>query len=164
MKYRNGFVSNSSSSSYVVIDASKGYEKYDMSGKTLVINANLGETDFGWGPEIIRDVGSRINFAYLQAEYAERKYSSREGEHNKASSLVYLSMLEAAIKEHTLAQDIRVGISSKYPLPTGMVNGYIDHQSCAAEGENLEIFKDHNTLRDFLFGLGSQIVLDNDNH
>lgn len=50
MKYRKGFVSNSSSSSFIVIDDSDDF----VSGPTkkrsvLKIDESFGRLDFGWG-------------------------------------------------------------------------------------------------------------------
>lgn len=43
-------------------------------------------------------------------------------------------------------------------------DSYIDHQSAAYEGENEEIFENKQKMKDFIFGRGSYIQLDNDNH
>jgi vesicle coat complex subunit len=42
--------------------------------------------------------------------------------------------------------------------------GYIDHQSNACESENIEMFENEETLKDFIFGRSSYIHTDNDNH
>ena len=55
-------------------------------------------------------------------------------------------------------------LTDSYEGEKGMEWGYIDHQSSASEGENTEIFESEDTLKHFLFGKGSCIVLDNDNH
>ena len=46
MKIRQGFVSNSSSSSFVVIDAKNGYKTPKFSDP-LIVDSNFGETEFG---------------------------------------------------------------------------------------------------------------------
>jgi hypothetical protein len=142
MKTRTGFVSNSSSSSFVIIDADDGH--VTLAGEMAF--GHKGTTEFGWGPGVANDVHSRINFAYLQTHYS--------GQH--------LDMLEDVIKEHTGLDD-----SIVWEISTDWNDnnwGYIDHQSSAVEGENMEIFDNKDKLKDFLFGKGSYIHLDNDNH
>lgn len=144
MKIRLGFVSNSSSSSFVVIDADKGYVKISRS----LVFGNKGETEFGWGPAELDDVHSRINFAYLQA-----------------FDLKHRDMLEKVIHKHSGADgEITWNLTDDWDPKDGKRHGYVDHQSAACEGENLEIFESEKSLKDFLFGVGSKIVLDNDNH
>lgn len=139
MKARAGFVSNSSSSSFVVIgsgdDCSKSVKWAIEEGGNITFGHH-GETDFGWGPDTITDVFSRINFAKLQAIKPE-----------------WEEMLDKVIKEVIECDSI-----------TWDVDGYIDHQSAACEGENTEIFDDEETLKRFLFCEDSKIELDNDNH
>jgi hypothetical protein len=143
MKIRNGFVSNSSSSSFVVIDGSGEMRvpSVDETG-TYIVGAS-GETEFGWGPNSIFDTASRINFAYLQCLYS-RKYGKQ-----------WLNMFENVLKDYMGVTDI------VYLLDD---NAYIDHQSSAEEGANTEIFDDEETLASFLFGKNSRIELDNDNY
>jgi hypothetical protein len=69
MKKRSSFVSNSSSASFIIIGSGK-IEKPDIIDSVLRVPGDLGgETEFGWGPEDVSDIGSRINFAYLQSQY-----------------------------------------------------------------------------------------------
>jgi hypothetical protein len=147
MKIRTSFVSNSSSASFVIINASLGYESFD--DKFLaddIVFGRLGETEFGWGTYVVRDIYSRINFAYLQTQYAEK----------------HLDMLEEVIREH-IGSD--VPITWDMSIDSCADNwAHIDHQSSAVEDENMEIFDSEENLKDFLFGKGSYIQLDNDNY
>ena len=167
MKRRSGFVSNSSSASFVIIDASKGYDSLDQYGSTLEAGSNIGEIEFGWGPEQVHGIGARINWAYLQSQYAHPKEEDPLLE--KAIRVVqgnqnpHLEMLEEVIKENSSIEEIDWRFFERDEF-NGFKDGYIDHQSSSAEGRNMEIFDSKEVLQDFIFGKASYIQLDNDNH
>jgi hypothetical protein len=122
-------------------------------GKELVVDSNLGETEFGWGPNTIYNMGSRINFAYLQCLYG------------KKGNPGWLPMLERVIKETTGVEDIRWKLQDwTSDKEQDFDFAFIDHQSSASEGQNTEIFESDEVLKAFLFGKGSHIHVDNDNH
>ena len=110
----------------------------------------LGETEFGWEEKEINDVGSKINFAYLQTMYAANPR--------------WLGMLEKVIREATGVTEITWKLVDEYDPKDGRQWGYIDHQSSAEEGKNTEMFDSEEDLKAFLFGSGSYIHEDNDNH
>jgi hypothetical protein len=143
---RLAFVSNSSSSSFLVTNAKDGYETPDWEG---VLNAGyeLGETCFGWGPERIDDIGSRVNFAYLQCFHGQ--------------NLDWLVMLDDVVIENSKIDYVNWKILFHAYRKW---NAFIDHQSNAGDGMNTEIFESKQTLKDFIFGKGSLIQLDHDNH
>jgi len=159
MKLRNGFVSNSSSSSFIsfsmkdeLIDIAS-YTEYN--NDPLVVDGNFGETEFGWGPDIIKGWQSMIIFSYLQTRYAKNDD--------------WLEMLENVIKKTLGVSEIIWEIALNFwdsddDYDKNRVYGYIDHQSNANEGANTEMFIDEDTLTKFIFGKRSHIVLDNDNH
>lgn len=140
MKIRKGFVSNSSSSSFVIIgkEGDDAYEVINIMEDGTLTLGELGCDEFGWGPETIKDVFSRINFAKIQSDYKKS----------------WFEMLEEVIKEKTGCKTIVWQMNNF---------AYIDHQSHASEGENIEIFDNKKALEQFLFCSDSLIKLDNDN-
>jgi hypothetical protein len=141
MKTRLGFVSNSSSSSFIIIDAKNGYDKIE----TEELNNALGQNDFGWEIDDYKSIHSRINFAYLQALY-----------HDFEKQEDLIKMIEEVIKDNSNVKEIKWGIN--------LDNSYIDHQSNASEGKNIEMFESKQMMKDFIFGKDSYIHTDNDNH
>ena len=161
MKKRHGFVSNSSSSSFLVIDKSGAM---DDSLEGIVGEYSFGDkgvTEFGWGPETLTDIFSRINFAYLQATYFDES-NAEKFILDKNSMLL---MLEEVIMSNSKITDINWLLSSDYDVgkSEGKVWGYIDHQSSACDGANMEIFDNEKILKDFIFGKNYIIEVQNDN-
>ena len=154
MKCRYGFVSNSSSTSYVVIGNSIDVTK-EYDGCLYVIGEN-GEYKFGWDWKDYIGYDTLINFAYLQTletkdkELAQHRYE----------------MLERVINKYLGATQISMKITNEYmdcDADCKMETGYIDHASSACENENIEIFENDEILAKFLFGKDSMVVGRNDN-
>lgn len=166
MKIRNGFVSNSSSSSFIVIGTGKRSIPEHNSNILRVPQDFGGNTEFGWGPDTHYDFGSRLNFAYMQTQYAAKNGDillQKALEHTEGHSNVWLNMLEAALRKNMGVTNIEWEIDVDDYSSTG-ISGYIDHQSNAREGSNTELFDSMEQLESFLFAEDSLIEEDNDNH
>lgn len=169
MKIRSGFVSNSSSSSFIVISDKGILEKPEFQ-ETLIVDRKLGETEFGWGPETIYGFGSRLIFAYLQALDLKNLNSSFWVEYVKREapyidfSVDYVKKIEDILIENNVCKYVDWKVSMSYDIDFEYTWGYIDHQSAACEGKNLEMFENDESLYNFLFNSYSSIRLDNDNY
>lgn len=152
MKIRKGFVSNSSSSSFIIIsDQCMGSnDTLDVEGNVLNIDTSIGTSEFGWENIEYTDTGSKIIFSYLQCLYSKNKK--------------YLKMLEDVLKDNYQCDIINWDIVT-FDDYTGDDNnlGFIDHQSSATEGQNLEMFESIDVLKLFLFCDDSYIQGGNDN-
>ena len=156
MKFRNGFVSNSSSSSFIVIDA-PSYLPFCSDEEHLVVDRGFGTYEFGWGPEDVMDMGARVIFSYIQATETEVTVDPLLEQAliaTQRSNNLLLDMLEEVIKENSNVKSIEWNLGN---------DAYIDHQSHGSEGSNMEMFESKQSLKDFIFGSKSYIHLDNDN-
>jgi len=159
VKTRQGFVTNSSSSSFIVLCNTRMMTPGFGLGKIVRIG-DSGEIEFGWENEKYTDFYDKLNFAALQILEAERCgdtcwYNTRRE--------TWRPTLEKALRAYAGFDYVEWVLTNKYPVPDGMVDGYIDHQSSAAEGKNTEIFASYETLCDFLFSKDSYIQGGNDN-
>jgi len=178
MKTRSDFVSNSSSSSFIVIsdegkDQSASIAKRFYGEEEIGVPfADYGCKEFGWQTEKYYDVFSKINWAALILLTTKRieEHSTPEEllkQHvGKPWSIAsdMEALLKKVCKEHL---GISIFLRQKDPNedPWGSDRlGYIDHQSDAGESpENALMFESEKSLVDFLFNDASYIDNSNDN-
>lgn len=165
MKKRKGFVSNSSSTSFIVIDNNTDLEKYKHHNEKLLAGKTIGETGFGWDPRDYYDIGSKINFCYLQVLYQkdeEERYSDTEVGKRQGRADKWLKMLEEVILENSNITKINW---NNIELRTSNMGNYsyIDHASSVGENANYEMFDSTEELKSFIFNDNSYIHTDNDN-
>ena len=159
MKIRNGFVSNSSSSSFIIIgNGEHSTERPCLVDDGVLVIGNIGETQFGWERREYRSMWDKINFAYMQAMYLK----GGQGD-------AWLEMLNDVLKKKFNASSVvyLVGIDwcgDEVETEYGRIcQGYIDHQSASYEGDNTEMFDNEDSLERFLFCEDSYIQGSNDN-
>ncbi len=167
MKIRSGFVSNSSSSSFIVIssngDSSVLEEIRAKHGNCdeFVLDGSYGTYEFGWEWNTYSDFWSKLNFAYIQAKYCATGSGSVSPSETHPE---WMEMLERVLKRSLNVKNIVWKIIvDQYNQYDQDVRGYIDHQSASHEGRNVDMFESEDALENFLFNKTSYIEGGNDN-
>lgn len=157
MKVRSGFVSNSSSSSFIVIGtldnnvALTSLRQEWGNREVLHVTPDLGVHQFGWEHTEYNQFWDRVMFSWIQAKYVEKQHPD------------WMRMLNRVMKEKLKVKQISWEISLDSKPGDWNSCCYIDHQSASSEGENTEMFLNEQNLVNFLFSTDSYIQGGNDN-
>lgn len=153
MKIRYTFVSNSSSSNFVVRQETsieiiqenikkflEDIQPFIRSDGSLSIDDTWpGTKEFGWERIQYTNLFDKLNWAILQANYGDCE------NHTHQYSQTLLQLLTDLIKCPIINVDFGETLLRTW--------GFIDHQSAAGERPNvLDIFADQQTLIQFIFG------------
>lgn len=182
MKIRNDYVSNSSSSSFIVINNTNLEDIKGIYGplyryETINLpNYNLGNTEFGWEFEMYSDFGDKLNFCALlisdmsyyfympeqeKQEYLNTSYNRRYVEFSMEHYEKYRDMLIDVCKSEF---GLDVNILTHSEIDKAGMFAYIDHQSSIFDDpDNGRMFEDEYSLINFLSSSDSYIKTGNDN-
>ena len=154
---RLDFVSNSSSSSHIII-ADKIEEKYlpkfeNIENNVYIPAKEFGNHCFGWEWVNYRDFWSKLNFCAIQL-YDLKKYCNPnkcitdylKDYYKRYKFDKCLKMLKKVCKEKF---DLDIHLKLEYEEDE-KYDYYIDHQSSVTEGSNMEMFDDEDKLYRFL--------------
>jgi len=167
MKNRNGFVSNSSSSSFVVIgtkeqEIPKLHSAYQNHRVLMIPQTFGGHYDFTESMESYDTFADRLNFAALVAWYKEGP-----GGYNMSNS-DWTTMLEEVLIEDIDIDEIKINFVSdenycQYLNPLSVTEGEIPHNSHPAHTpETCSMFRDKDTLRQWLYATDSRVTVQYD--
>lgn len=160
MKIRKGFISNSSSSSFVIVCDDKEYFnvtslQYLGNKEVLNIPEDLHNPyyQFGWEWNCYSRFEEKVCWAILQAQFMEEYVPVLTKDCNKPYHKLIFEVVNRIFGVEEI--DIEININS---------GAWIDHSSCAYEDSSqLEIFESFDTLTQFLFNTKSYISTGNDN-
>lgn len=174
MKIRIDYVSNSSSSSFIVIN-NTNKEDLNFGGEKVYVPCDKGTYKFGWAFKTYKDFWSKLNWcAIMLAEihtFKDRKLEitedtpdwekdliSREIYWKKNYSKILRMLKKVCLEKFNLNVELSMqNIDELY--------AYIDHQSnLIEEPKNAEMFDSDSKLYNFLVSKDSYIQGGNDNY
>jgi len=172
---RNDFVSNSSSSSFIVIakivsnKEMKKTQEEVKNIKKILLPAKYGTYCFGWEHKVYDDIWSKLNFCAIQLHDLKRCDTSKKNLskmpkyyrefYEKYTFDKCLKLFKNVCKDH-LNLDVDIKLEYNEDEEWDYV---IDHQSSVIEARNMNMFKDKQTLYNFLLTSESYIQGGNDN-
>ena len=165
MKIRNGYVSNSSSSSFVVIQNSGPYQKkYDTCWETVTVpSIDRGCAQFWWQFEEYYDFWSKLNWCAICINDM-RELERIENSEDRMKRAIKSPWLESKAMEKMLKKVCEEKLGLDIKVVETDYHSSIDHQSAVyEEPENARMFQTDIKLYDFLANADSYISCGNDN-
>jgi len=150
MKTRSGFVSNSSSSSFIIMGDTKNKLLVPTlpNDEILTIPDDFGgKQKFDWEVEWSSDFQSKMNYCIVQAMQDEK----------------VMEKVKSALEEFLNVDEIKINLTNDWDKMNNKNWAYIDHQSSISEGEAQIVFISKENIINFIFNPESKILMGNDN-